>query len=228
MNKDKIIIGITASIICATLTFVMTVQLRTVSQTDITTIENMREDELKQQAQIWKTKYEQIQSKIDEDNQKISEYKQKTQNNQQTSQLLTNELAQMRTILGSTDVEGEGIVITLKDGQKQITSENLLKLVNELKLAGAEAISINNQRIINLTEIVDVNSYILINGQRTTSPFEIKAIGNQKYLISSISSKGGYSDTIKDDEKQIDISEEKNIKINKYSEELKLKTLKID
>lgn len=228
MSKDKIIIALTVSIICITLAFVMTVQLRTVSQTDITSIENMREEELKQQAKIWKTKYEEIQEKIDEDNKKINEYKQKTQNNQETSTLLTSELAQMRTTIGTTDVEAEGIVITLKDGQKQITSEDLIKLINELKLAGAEAISINNQRIINLTEIVDVNSYILINGQRTSSPFEIKAIGNQKYLMSGISSKGGYSDSIKNDEKQIDISEERNIKINKYSEELKLKTIKLD
>lgn len=228
MSKDKIIISLTVSIICMTLAFVMTVQLRTVSQTDITSIENMREDELNQQADIWKTRYEEIQEKIDEDNQKINEYKQKAQNNQETSGLLTNELTQMRTTLGTTNIEGEGIVITLKDGEKQITSEDLIKLINELKLAGAEAISVNNQRIINLTEIVDVNSYILINGQRETSPFEIKVIGNSKYLISGISSRGGYSDTIKNDEKEISISEEKNIKINKYSEELKLKTIKID
>ncbi len=228
MSKGKIIIALTVSIICITLTFVMTVQLRTVSQTDITSIENMREDELKQQAKVWKTRYEQIQKKINEDNQKINEYKQKTQNNQETSTLLTSELAQMRTTLGKTDVEGEGVLITLKDGQKQITSEDLLELVNELKLAGAEAISINNQRIINLTEIVDVNSYILINGQRTMSPFEINVIGNQKYIISGISSKGGYSDSIKNDEKDIEILEQKNIKINKYSEEIKLKTIKLD
>lgn len=228
MNKDKIIIFLTVGIICATLAFVMTVQLRTVRETDITSIENMREDELKEQAEIWKTKYEETQSKIDEDNKKISEYKEKTENNQEASELLTNELAQMRTTLGKTDVEGEGIIITLKDGEEEVISEDLLKLVNELKLAGAEAISINYQRIINLTDIVDVNSYVLVNGQRLSSPFEIKAIGNQQYLLSGISSKGGYSDTIKTNGKNISISEEKNIKINKYNEEIKLKTIKID
>ena len=134
----------------------------------------------------------------------------------------------MRTTLGKTDVEGEGIKITLKDGEEEVISEDLLKLVNELKLAGAEAISINDQRIINLTDIVDVNSYILVNGQRLSSPFDIKAIGNQQYLSSGISSKGGYSDTIKTNGKNISISEEKNIKINKYNEEIKLKTIKID
>ena len=183
MNKERFIVATTVSMICIIFTFVLTVQMRTINQTDITSIENMREDELKEQAEIWKTKYEETQSKIDEDNKKISEYKEKIENNQEASELLINELSQMRTLIGKTDVKGEGIVVTLTDSDEQVLSEDLLKLVNELKLAGAEAISINNQRITNLTDIVDVNSYILINGKRTSSPFEIKAIGNEKVVI---------------------------------------------
>ena len=182
MNKERFIVATTVSMICIIFAFVLTVQMRTINQTDITSIENMREDELKEQAEIWKTKYEETQSKIDEDNKKISEYKEKIENNQEASELLINELSQMRTLIGKTDVKGEGIVVTLTDSDEQVLSEDLLKLVNELKLAGAEAISINNQRITNLTDIVDVNSYILINGKRTSSPFEIKAIGNEKYF----------------------------------------------
>lgn len=228
MNKERFIVATTVSMICIIFTFVLTVQMRTINQTDITSIENMREDELKEQAEIWKTKYEETQSKIDEDNKKISEYKEKIENNQEASELLINELSQMRTLIGKTDVKGEGIVVTLTDSDEQVLSEDLLKLVNELKLAGAEAISINNQRITNLTDIVDVNSYILINGKRTSSPFEIKAIGNEKYLASGISSKGGYSDTIKSNGKNISITEEKNIEINKYNDEIKLKTIKLN
>ena len=75
MKKEKGIVAITIGIICIILAFVMTVQLRTVKETDITLIENMREDELKEQAEVWKQKYEETQSKIDEDNKKINEYK---------------------------------------------------------------------------------------------------------------------------------------------------------
>ncbi len=43
---------------------------------------------------------------------------------------------------------------------------DLLQLVNELKLAGAEAISINNERVVSTTEIANVGSqFILINGK---------------------------------------------------------------
>ena len=73
MKKEKGIVAITIGIICIILAFVMTVQLRTVKETDITLIENMREDELKEQAEVWKQKYEETQSKIDEDNKKIND-----------------------------------------------------------------------------------------------------------------------------------------------------------
>ena len=226
MKKDNIYIAITTCLICIILTFGLTVQMRTVNETDITSIENMREDELKEQAEIWKNRYEETQAKIDEDNKKITEYKEKTENNQEASQLLSSELTQMRTTLGKTDVEGEGIIITLSDGEEEVVSEDLLKLVNELKLAGAEAVSINEQRITNLTDIVDVSSYVLVNAQRINSPFEIKSIGDKQYLMSGISSKGGFSDVIKNDGKNISITQQNKITITKYIGELKLKTIK--
>lgn len=223
MDKDRIIVAITLGIICAILVFVLTVQLRTVKETDITSIENMREYELKEQIEIWKNKYEETQTKVDEDNQKINEYKTTIASNQEASDLLTSELNQTNTLLGKTNVKGEGIIINLDNDSGNVVAEDLIKLVNELKLAGSEAISINNQRIINLTDIVDVNSYILVNGQRTTTPYEIKAIGNSQYLISGITAKGGFSDIVKNNGKNISISQEKNIEINKYEGDIKLK-----
>lgn len=56
--------------------------------------------------------------------------------------------------------------------------DDLLKLINELNSAGAEAISINDERIVAMSDLFPVSSFILINGERTTSPYEIKAIGD--------------------------------------------------
>lgn len=228
MNKDKIIVAITLGIICAILVFVLTVQLRTVKETDITSIENMREYELKEQIEIWKNKYEETQAKVNEDNRKINEYKTTIANNQEANELLTNELNQTNTLLGKTNVKGEGIIINLNSDSSNIIAEDLIKLVNELKLAGAEAISINNKRIINITDIVDVNSYILINGERTNAPYEIKVIGNSQYLMSGINAKGGFSDLVKNNGKSISIAQERTVEINKFDGDIKLKKMKID
>lgn len=41
-----------------------------------------------------------------------------------------------------------------------------------------------------MTDITDAtNDLILINGQRITSPYEVKAIGDQTYLYSTLSTK---------------------------------------
>jgi len=173
---------ITIGLVCVVLVCVMFMQFRIVEETDITAIETMREEELREQLASWKTKYEEVNSQLIETNTKLNEYKGKIENNQEASELLDKELNQTNVNLGKTDVEGEGVIITLKDANEQVNATDLLRLVNELKISEAEAISINDERIINMSEMVDVNSYVIVNGQRLTSPFVVKVIGNRKYL----------------------------------------------
>lgn len=61
-------------------------------------------------------------------------------------------------------------------------------------MAGAEAISINDQRIVAMSDFANVYNFILVNGQRTTSPYVIKAIGDTTHLQSALNIKGGYVD----------------------------------
>ena len=128
-------------------------------------------------------------------------------------------------ILGKTDVEGQGITITLqenKDAEAGITSDNLNMIVNELKEAGAEAISINDERIINMTDIVSVNENTVtrVNQQRVVSPYVIKAIGNQTYLEGAISGNGGEGDKLEKLGHTVSITKSNKIQIKKYNKEL--------
>lgn len=59
-----------------------------------------------------------------------------------------------------------------------LRSDLLLSLVNKMKDAGAEAISINGQRIITTTEISLAGNNVNINTVPTAPPYVIKAIGN--------------------------------------------------
>jgi len=113
---------------------------------------------------------------------------------------------------------GEGVVVTLIDTQeKAVTSLDLVNLVNELVLAGAEAISINENRILNMTDIVDIgNQFIVINSQRISSPYVIKAIGEKTYLQSALTIKAGYVDRYKASGVNINVETKNNIKILKY------------
>ena len=217
--KGKHIMTVSIGLVALILTMVMFTQFKTVYQTDITAIETMRETELRTELSDWKNKYDEVDARINETEEKISEYQSQISNSEESSNILKNELEETEEYLGYTKLEGEGIIVRLEDNEfKQIERWDLLSLVNELKLAGAEAISINDERIISRSEIATVGyQFILINGNRIPSPFIVKAIGNKKYLESAITIKGGYLDEMKVNEKTVSYTVEDNIEIPAYS-----------
>lgn len=229
MKKGKITMTITIGLMVLILTAVIFVQFKTINQTDITSLENMREDELRTEISNFKQKVEEITKQLEETNQKIAEYEETITTDKEASYLLVKELEQQNNILGKNDVKGSGVIITLTDTRDQkITGEDLRELLNELKIAGAEAISINGKRIVYDSYVVDVGgTYISVNGEGMVSPYEVKAIGNPTYLESGLSKKQyGYIDTKLEEGKDISLKRENNIKINKYSGDLNMEYVK--
>lgn len=102
-----------------------------------------------------------------------------------------------------------------------VHDEDLLKIVNELRAGGAEAISINDQRIIAISEIRCVGPTININSTRYAPPYVIKAIGNPETLQAALNLKGGIVDTLKFYGIKIDIQTSNNIVVPKYSDPIR-------
>ena len=205
MKKGKYTMIISIGCTALILTMIMFTQFKTVDETDITAIETMRETELREELADLKTKYEEIDEKIAETENKINEYKTELSNNADSSQLLQNEIAEAEDYLGYTTLVGEGIEVILSDAEDSVQYFDLLRLVNTLKEAEAEAISINDERIVNKTEITLVGTSIILVGDRKISePYVVKAIGNKKYLESAITIKGGYKDIIEGENKKIE------------------------
>lgn len=225
MKKGTTTITVTIGLTCLILTAVIFIQFKTINQTDITSLENMREDELRTEISNFKQKAEEISKQIEETNLKISEYEETISTDKEASELLEKELEQQNNLLGKNDVKGSGVIITLTDTRAQkITSEDLRELLNELRIDGAEAISINGQRIVYDSYVVDIGgTYISVNGERIVSPYEVKAIGNPTYLESGLSKKQyGYIDTKLEEGKDVTLKRENNIIINKYNGDLNM------
>lgn len=228
MKKGKITMVITIGIACFALVLVMSMQFKIVNETDITSIENMREAELRTELANWKSKYEETNQKYEETELKIEEYKTTSQSNEETEKLMEEELEQVNMSLGKTDLQGEGIEVTLREKENEeiarINADDLLVIVNSLKMAGAEAISINEERIINMTDIVDINeTFIKVNGKRILAPYIIKAIGNSSHLESALTGNGGHLDEMKKIGQDVSIQKFNKVKILKYNDEIKIK-----
>lgn len=227
MKKGKITVVITIAIACFALMTIMFMQFKVVNETDITSIETMREEELRTELANWKEKYNEAEEQYEEKNAKIEEYKQNEQSTEESSKLVEQELEQVKQYLGKTDVQGQGITVTLYDKSSEnysITAEDLLVIVDYLKSAGAEAISINGERIINTSDIVYVNnSIIYVNQQRILAPYVINAIGNSAYLESTLIGNGGYVDELRKLGFTVEIEKNDKVKVPKYNKEITYK-----
>ena len=227
MKKFKLRADITAVtvvvfIVCIVLVSVMLMQFRTVEQTDITEIENMRESELRTLLSDWKTRYEEVSTQLEDTKERIEEYNKTIEDIEATAELVDEELTESNILVGKTDVYGEGVVVTLSDRTySKVYASHLIDLVNELRYAGAEAISINGVRVLAMTDIVDIDSYILVNSQRMQGPYVVKAIGDKDYISTILQLKGsGFVDTVTDI--NVSLKTENKVEIPKYNGELEI------
>ncbi|MFO7153539.1 MAG: DUF881 domain-containing protein [Caldicoprobacter oshimai] len=184
-----------------------------------------RTQELTRQVQKLEQENEALEARIQEYERRIKEFENAVQSEDQSNRLIYEELERTRMLAGLVDVQGPGVVVTVNVkhvnewGQDAIVQnvryDDLLKLVNELNAAGAEAIAINDERIIATTEIRNAGDYIVINTNRYSSPFEIKAIGNPDTLEAALKLLGGVADDL-GVYLQINIKRVDNIRIPKY------------
>ena len=229
--KNKWSLTIIIGIVAALLVTSILLQFKTVDETTNADVEGLRDTELKSQISSYKSKYNEVASQYQNNIAKIEEYTKSATTSTESTNLIKSEYQKSNELLGLTDVKGEGIIITLKDvGENKYSSEDLRSLVNELKYAGAEAISINGNRIINLTDIVTLNEKFIImdaSRARLSSPYVIKAIGDRQYLSSTLNTKTtGFVDLMKSNGLEVTIEESNKIEIDKYQGEIKSNYLK--
>lgn len=133
---------------------------------------------------------------------------------------ISKEIAENEKLMGITDVKGEGITINILDGKDLIHQEDLIILIDELKNSGSQAISINDQRIINSTYIYCDGSVILIDGVKIGNPFTIKAIGNSETIYGALTRNKGYVETLKKAGIEIKIEKSDEIAIAKTNKNI--------
>lgn len=233
IKKEELIIASIIGFMFFTLTLTIFIQFKTISYTDINALETMQESELRTELTAIKTKYTEAAEQLKETKSMIKEYEESISTDKEAAVLLESELEKSRNLLGKNAVQGEGIIVTLEDVEVGkngiIRDDDLIELVNELKAAGAEAISINGHRIVNTSYIIELaTGFISINGERTeVSPYVVKAIGDITYLESAISQKQyGFIDKTINSGKSVTLEKSDNIYIEAYSKTFEFKYAK--
>ena len=237
MNKKQI--GIILGIVCLLLTTAIIVQIKTIKHSGVETNATFSEDSLRDEVLRWKEKSDNASEELSKVEKELEKQRIKATQNDETSKSNEEEIKVSNAVLGLSDVTGEGVEITLQDNQ-DVTTEtatndisyyvvhdiDILSVVNELKNAGAEAISINGERIINTTSITCAGNVAQINGEKVGAPFIIRAIGKSETLYEALNRPGGYIELLNDSGIVSNIKKSNNITIQKYKGAINFKYMK--
>ncbi|MEO8107809.1 MAG: DUF881 domain-containing protein [Actinomycetes bacterium] len=107
-------------------------------------------------------------------------------------------LRNLRILAGTVPVIGPGVTVTLVDPDGNLAAGDILDAVQELRDAGAEAISADGERVIATTAIVDTPEGVRVGETIIASPIEIKAIGDPSTLAAGLSFPGGVLESVRE------------------------------
>lgn len=195
---------ISVAVVCSILGFMLAYQFKILMKQDKTfNFANKNSTDVTVEIEQYKKQKQELEQKVNELQNQIKNYESAAAGKSDTTKNLLKELDDTRTLMGSTDVSGPGITIYLTPDTKlfgntedRITDKHLVYIVNELRFAGAEAISINDIRVVSETGIRNAGNYILINDEKISpsSRIVIKAIGDKTLLYKSMSFPEVFSD----------------------------------
>ena len=173
-------------------------------------------------------KYELAYKKLEETEKRLEKVRLNAAAKNDIDSINEAEIKKNKKLLGLTEISGPGYIIKL-DENKEINAdevlnisgyivheEDLLYIVNELFNAGADAISINNQRVVSTTSILCDGNIIRINGKMVGTPITIKAIGYPERIDGALNRPGGYLQLMANDGVEVYVEKTDNVTIPKY------------
>lgn len=221
---------ISVALVCCILGFMLTYQFRLLMKQDSAlNLNNQNSADVTVEIEQYKKQKAALETKVNDLQNKVKNYEDAAANKSDSTKNLLNELKSSRMLTGEVDVKGQGVIIYLNPDSNlfgnnvnnHITDKDLVYLVNELRFAGAEAISINDIRIVSRTGIRTAGNYILINDDKISPSQRIvmRAIGDKNLLYSAMSFPEVFSDlkTICD----VKFEKSDNIIVKKYNKAYK-------
>jgi uncharacterized protein YlxW (UPF0749 family) len=224
MNKNTIIIFV----ICVIVGFFISVSAKLVDGQHLFVSPNVIND-LQTTIESEKTEIESLYKLTSSQREELAKYDDTYISNSAFTEQLSKELESYKVFSGAIDVEGEGVSVIIDDGTRELLDgedpnnvlvhdADLLMVLNELKANGAEAISVNGQRLVSSSEIACSGYSVRINKQFYARPFRIEAIGDSKRMAASMVAPESYGALLKEYGLTFEVKISDNIQIPKYSE----------
>ncbi|PWJ25047.1 uncharacterized protein YlxW (UPF0749 family) [Branchiibius hedensis] len=183
-----------AALLAVLLGFGITTQIQ---QTDAGGLEDLRQDELVALLDSVNSQAARLEQEADRLTTTRDELKNST-GDAAALQAAKERLEMLGVLNGTLPATGPGIIITIQDNEKGVQAANLLDTVEELRDAGAEAIQINDQRVIVSTWFGgSSDTGLTVSGHTIRAPYTILAIGDPHTMSTAMAIPGGVVESLR-------------------------------
>lgn len=100
-------------------------------------------------------------------------------------------VSDLLVVNGLVQAYGAGLHLRIEDPRRELSAYDLDQLINELKSAGAEAISLNEMRLDLRSHFTNRGREVALDGRVLSHPYLISAVGSPDQLYSSLVMAGG-------------------------------------
>lgn len=179
-------------------------QLRGARQEDLVRILDEL-DSRQQRLQQEKTQLEQSMAQLENSSNQAKEAQEQTR----------KKSAELGVLAGTVRATGPGIVLTIDDPQGQVKADMLLDTLQELRAAGAEAIQINDVRVVAGTYFTDgASGGVQIDGKAVSQPFRFTVVGNPQDLTPALNIPGGVVRTLENHQARATITQQQKVVVD--------------
>lgn len=219
------------ALVCVFLGIVISMQFKVVQSNYLNGLTpTQRSAQLVSEYNKMKTERESLQVEVDGLHAKLSEIENAASQENALIKSMQDDLNLFKKLAGFTELVGPGIEVIVDNPPSEVNYGNefdivndyelLLALINELNAAGAEAISVNGQRLISTSEIRAAGSSISVNTVYINAPITVLAIGNQAVLDGAINQRFGIVSRLRDRYYQVYVTVQDEVQVPKYTESL--------
>ena len=191
--------------------FAIVVQVRANSSSD--NLSGLREDDLVSILDNQNNRADRLRQQITQLQNSLRRLKDSGDRSAAASEQARTEAQALGVLLGTLPATGPGVRVTVSDPGNDLGGEDLLDVVEELRGAGAEAISFGPVRVSTDTSFTGSKGTLLVGGRTLHPPYSVLAIGDPKTLDTALNIPGGVAATLRTQGGELTVAERSKVAI---------------
>jgi uncharacterized protein YlxW (UPF0749 family) len=189
------VLRVAVAIACALLGFLLVAQVRATEEVG-DRLAAEREEDLARILSELSGQSDRLQSEITDLRLTLLDFESSAEREELALRTLQRRFDDLRILAGTVAVEGDGALLTIADPNRLVTQDLLVDTVQELRDAGAEAIAVNDVRLVARSAFTTRNDRVLLDRRPLDPPYRVTAIGSGDTIVKALAIPGGAIDTL--------------------------------